>query len=119
MTIFALNFPKAIIFRMSEQICVLNLNFPQKFSIVQIRYLFYFPPIKKYLKIEFSIIEERANNSTIIKYKLLRDKWIIDERVGKLSEVTTKTWSEFPEVRTWKRNLSGRVTGNNWKRGSD
>lgn len=118
MTIFALNFPKAIIFRTSEQICVLNLNFPQKFSIVQIRYLF-FPPIKKYLKIEFSIIEERANNSTIIKYKLLRDKWIIDERVGKLSEVTTKTWSEFPKVRTWKRNLSGRVTGNNWKRGSD
>lgn len=54
---------------------------------------------EKYLKIQFPIIEEKANNSTIIKYKL-RDKWIV-ERVGKLLDgpATWKTWSKFPQVR--------------------
>lgn len=64
-TIFASNFPEAIIF-------------PKIFEYN----IYFFHPSKDIWKIEFSIIEERANNS-IIRYKLWIYEWII-ERVGKL-----------------------------------
>lgn len=63
----------------SFQISPFPLQKKEKIAIVRIRYLFF--PWKIYLKIQFPIIEGKANNSTIIKYKL-RDKWIV-ERVGK------------------------------------
>lgn len=100
-----------------------NLRFKSRFKFPpknfrSFKYNIYFFPSKNIWKIEFSIIEERKRgNNSIIKYKLW-DKWII-ERVGKLFECAMEQWPRklgrnFRKF-DWKRNLSGRVTGNNWK----
>lgn len=91
----------------SFQISPFPLQKKEKIAIVRI-YLFF--PWKIYLKIQFPIIEGKANNSTIIKYKL-RDKWIV-ERVGKW---TSHENSEFPQVRLEAPYPSGRITENKWK----